>query len=288
MRSPTQQADIGFFAIDPKTRRKHVLFTEPVRPDRRLLRGWQGRLAPGRANDEGRPRGDSASLVGRGSAYELYLSQRTRRTPRWCTRPRRRRWSTTSWVRAAAAPPGRRAAARWGRRAHRRIAIAARPLHGDPPGDGPCPPRSRGEEAPPQALSAFVERAKASGFVAARAGAARHPGRGRRAGGADRYDRDRNAAAAAPSRPHLRCRRAAARLPSRRRRLVPQDLPGAHRGAGRRLAGDPRRPPHAGRGADRLGQDADRLPRRARRAGAPRPRAGRPAPTRRRSSTSRR
>ncbi len=64
-------------------------------------------------------------------------------------------------------------------------------------------------------------------------------------------------------------------------------LRGPDAGASRSLAGDPGRPPRAGRRAHRLGQDAGRVPRRDRRAGARRPSTG-ASPTRRASSTSRR
>ena len=61
---------------------------------------------------------------------------------------------------------------------------------------------------------------------------------------------------------------ATARLPSRRRPLVPRQFPRAHRGAGGGVAVDPCRQPHPGRRADRLGQDAHRVSRRDRRTGA--------------------
>ena len=143
----------------------------------------------------------------------------------------------------------------------------------------------------------FVERAKASGFVAA--ALARHRIEGALVAPAARRERARMIAgadlkaavagrservASAPSARHAVSRGTPpSHCPCRCKTSIPPsprwfsaDVPCADRGAGRRLAGDPRRPPHARRRADRLGQDADRLPRRARRPGARRPRAGRP------------
>ena len=79
------------------------------------------------------------------------------------------------------------------------------------------------------------------------------------------------------------------RLSSRCRQLVPPRLSAAGPPRRRRgVAGDRRRPQHAGGGADRLGQDADRLHGRDRRAGAPGPASRKDCPTRPWSSTSRR
>jgi len=58
-----------------------------------------------------------------------------------------------------------------------------------------------------------------------------------------------------------------ARVSSRGRRLVRQDVRHADRATGARVAGDPAGPPRADRRAHRIGQDARRVPGRDRRAG---------------------
>ena len=116
--------------------------------------------SPLRANEEV----DRAGLrvaVGKGSAYDLYLT-RELKAAESCARRPRPPWSTPSWNKAGRGR--RRAPAARGRRGPPcRAAPAAGPLHGDPPGHG-CP---KGYPAEAQRhLADFVERMKAGGFVA--------------------------------------------------------------------------------------------------------------------------
>ena len=102
-------------------------------------------------------------MVGKGSAYDLYL---TRELKAGDDRARAESppWSTPSW-RGTRCRRRREAAARGGRQAPRRLAAAARPLHGDPAGDGAA--QGRRGAAAEAALAAFVEEQKASGAVQA-------------------------------------------------------------------------------------------------------------------------
>ena len=154
------QADVGFFAIDP-LRSDGIRFSAPYV----LIEGAYlvRNDSPLRDNDEvDRP--GTRIVVGRGSAYDLYLSARAqvgRAGPRADLARGRRRVPGAERRRRRR----RQAAARGRRRARRRRSPAARPLHGDRAGDGHA--RRRAATPPLAALAGFVERAKASGFVAA-------------------------------------------------------------------------------------------------------------------------
>ena len=153
------QADIGFFAIDPM-RAQGIRFTAPYV----LIEGAYlvRQASPLTANAEV-DRAGTRVMVGRGSAYDLFLSARAeggaaaaradlaeggRRVPRRQRRRRRRREAAARGRRRPAAGP----------------APPARPVHGDRAGDGPAGVATRGRRS--RYLAGFVESAKSSGFVA--------------------------------------------------------------------------------------------------------------------------
>ena len=153
----SERADVGFFAIDP-ARSQGLRFTAPYV----LIEGSY--LVP-----QGSPVRDNAGVdrpgtrvaAGQGSAYDLFLSRELRAAqvervaaPRRAGRPEGR-----AGGRGRRHPPGARGLGRGGSVA----AAAARPLHGDQAGHGPA--AGRGDEAA-QVLAGFVQRMKASGFVA--------------------------------------------------------------------------------------------------------------------------
>ena len=153
-----EQADIGFFAIDPK-RGEHILFTPPYV----LIEGCYlvREASPLRANEEV-DRAGHRVVVGRGSAYDLYLS---------------RELKNAQVVHAPSSPAVVehyvQGDAEVAAGVKQQLELDARRLGGLRllPGrfmvirQAMGCPRSRGEEAA-AALSSFVEEMKASGFVA--------------------------------------------------------------------------------------------------------------------------
>lgn len=153
-----EQADIGFFAIDPK-RGEHILFTPPyvliegcylVRDD-----------SPLRANDDV-DRAGQRVVVGRGSAYDLFLSRELKQAEivHAPSSPAvvQHFVETGAEVAAGVKQQLEMDAARIGglRLLPGRFMVIRQAMG--------CP-KSRGEEAA-ATLAAFVEEMKASGFVA--------------------------------------------------------------------------------------------------------------------------
>jgi polar amino acid transport system substrate-binding protein len=152
-----EQADIGFFAIDPK-RGEHILFTPPYV----LIEGCYlvREDSPLRANEEV-DRAGTRVVVGRGSAYDLFLS---------------RELKNAQVVHAASSQAVVQDFLQSGAEVAAGVRQQLEMDTRDVPGVRLLPgrfmvirqamgcPRSRREEAA-AALSAFVEEMKASGFV---------------------------------------------------------------------------------------------------------------------------
>lgn len=154
----TQQADIGFFAIDPK-RGQHIAFTPPYV----LIEGAYlvRQDSPLRANEEVDRPGHRV-VVGQGSAYDLYLTRELRQAGI-------ERAASSQAVMEHFLSTGAEVAA--GIRQQLEEDAARRPGLRLLPGrfmvirQAMGCPRSRGQAAA-AALSAFVEEKKAGGFVA--------------------------------------------------------------------------------------------------------------------------
>lgn len=153
-----EQADIGFFAIDPK-RGEHILFTPPYV----LIEGCYlvREDSPLRANDDV-DRAGQRVVVGRGSAYDLFLSRELKQAEivRAPSSPAvvQHFVETGAEVAAGVKQQLEMDAARIGglRLLPGRFMVIRQAMG--------CP-KSRGEEAG-RVLAAFVEEMKASGFVA--------------------------------------------------------------------------------------------------------------------------
>ena len=153
-----EQADIGFFAIDPK-RGEHIRFTGPYV----LIEGCYmvREDSPLQANEEV-DRAGTRVVVGRGSAYDLFLSREIRNAEivRADSSPAVVRHFVDSGAEVAAGVKQQlqQDAARLGglRLLSGRFMVIRQAMG--------CP-KSRGEAAA-AALAAFVEEMKASGFVA--------------------------------------------------------------------------------------------------------------------------
>ena len=153
-----EQADIGFFAIDPK-RGEHIRFTGPYV----LIEGCYmvREDSPLQANEEV-DRAGTRLVVGRGSAYDLFLSREIRNAQivRADSSPAVVQHFVDSGAEVAAGVKQQLeqdAARRGGMRLLPGRFMVIRQAMG-------CP-RSRGEEAA-AALAGFVEEMKAAGFVA--------------------------------------------------------------------------------------------------------------------------